>query len=218
MNNIPNLQGKLPDNPMSTLKTWLDYAMAKQVRRNPNSMTIATISQHDDIVQPDARVVLCKQVNVEKGYVVFFTNYRSTKGQELEQTPLAAAVFHWDSFEVQARLQGPVVQSLVSDSDEYFASRPRDSQLGAWASHQSEIIGSRDALLKQLEAVEHRFADTEEIPRPPHWGGYQLWPHTLELWVGATGRLHDRIRWSRKLAPETDGFKTAAWTWTRLQP
>ena len=89
MNNIPNLQDKLPDNPMSTLKTWLDYAMAKQVRRNPNSMTIATISQHDDIVQPDARVVLCKQVNVEKGYVVFFTNYRSTKGQELEQTPLA---------------------------------------------------------------------------------------------------------------------------------
>ena len=219
MNDIPKLDDKLPENPMSTLKAWLDHATAKQVRRNPNSMTIATVSMHNDIVQPDARVVLCKQVNIHQGYIVFFTNYLSTKGQEISHTPHGAAVFHWDALEVQARLQGPIVKSPSSESDDYFCSRPRDSQLSAWASHQSESIDSRDALAQQLQAVEQQFVDTEEIPRPPHWGGFRLWPHTLELWVGATGRLHDRVSWTRKLlGDKEDEFEGGPWVWTRLQP
>jgi pyridoxamine 5'-phosphate oxidase len=176
-------------------------------------MSVATATPDG---RPSVRVVLCKHLIVDPGYVVFFTNYHSRKGSELDANPRAAAVLHWDAFGRQVRLEGCIVKSPADESDEYFASRALDSRIGAWASLQSQPLDSRKTLLKRVAAEAARFGT--HVPRPPHWGGYRLWPETVELWIEGPFRVHDRARWTRTVEPQGDGCAAGPWSATRLFP
>jgi pyridoxamine 5'-phosphate oxidase len=211
----------LPQDPFVLFAEWFGAASAQRVQPNPDAMVLATTDQAGN---PSARVVLCKHLAATPGYVVFFTNYQSRKGQEIKRMPRAAAVFHWDTLSRQVRLEGPVVRSPADESDAYFASRALASRVGAWASEQSQPLSSRAALAAQVAATETRFrvqagALSGDVPRPPHWGGFRLWPDTLELWVEGPGRTHDRARWTRTLAPaDATSFSASSWQGTRLNP
>ena len=209
----------LPDNPMAWLDAWLNEATEAARQPNPNAMTLVTSSAEG---QPSARIVLCKGLNIEDGYVLFFTNYNSRKCVEIDADPRVCVVFHWDEAGRQVRVEGQAVRSPADESDAYYASRDRNSRLGAWGSDQSQPIESRDALLAQIE---RRIADLEladeetPIPRPPHWGGLRIWATAVELWVDGENRVHDRARWTRELTPDgAGGFNGGAWIGTRLQP
>ncbi len=224
---IELLPESLPQDPLPLLERWMQQAWEYRLQPNPNAMVLATT---DGAGTVSARVVLCKQIRVPPGYLVFYTHYRSPKGRQLEQNPRAAAVIHWDALHRQVRVEGPVIRGTPTDSDEYFASRPWQSRLGAWASVQSEPVASRKDLEQAVLAMAERFgapspthpgAEPEAemaIPRPPHWGGYQLWIEKLELWVEGEARIHDRARWTRALGVEARGFDPGPWTATRLQP
>ena len=216
----------LPTEPMTLLQSWLEHAARAGHQPNPNAMVLATATRD---CSPSARVVLCKEVAVEAGYIVFYTNYESRKGQELAANPRAAAVMHWDHLHRQIRIEGVVVKASAEQSDAYFASRPWQSRLGAWASAQSQPIASRQELLANVASAARRFGAPNpaearkeisvEIPRPPHWGGYRLWADAVELWAEGSDRVHDRARWTRKLEPRGDGqFDARPWSATRLQP
>lgn len=211
----------LPDDPFPLYADWLHEATSRRITPNPDAMVLATTSTD---CQPSARVVLCKSVVVQPGYVVFYTNYRSRKGLELEAVPHAAAVVHWDVLGRQVRLEGQIVKSPSAESDAYFASRPLASRIGAWGSRQSEFLLSRAALAEQIAAAARRFGVTPEttmatVPRPSHWGGYRLWPAAIELWVEGPGRVHDRARWTRQLQPaDPHTFTTGPWQAARLHP
>ncbi len=203
---------------MTVLATWLAEAREAKLTPNTHAMTLATVTHQRGEILPSARVVLCKHVDVDDGYLVFYTNYHSRKAQELEQNPVAAAVFHWDAMGRQARVEGRILRSPAAESDAYFAARPRGSQLGAWASRQSEPVASRAALLAELDAITERFAGTA-VPRPPHWGGFRLWATAVELWVNGEHRIHDRGRWVRTVGIDAGGNVGAdEWTAMRLQP
>lgn len=215
----------LPADPMPIVEAWLREAEARRDQPNPNAMTLATV---DADGTPSARVVLCKGFAADPGYVVFYTNYQGRKGRALTGDPRAAVVFHWDHQDRQVRIEGPVVRSPASESDAYFATRPVESRIGAWASAQSEPIGSRAELLARVDETMARFGVTPEslrrgegaeIPRPPNWGGWRVWARRVELWVGGPGRVHDRAGWTRELRPGgDDGFTAGAWSATRLCP
>ena len=218
----------LPPEPLVLLNRWMAEACQHRQQPNPNAMVLAT---SDPAGRPSARVVLCKEVVPLPGYLVFYTNYLSQKGRQLAANPRAAAVIHWDALHRQVRIEGPVLQAPAADSDAYFASRPWQSRLGAWASEQSQPVGSREALLAAVAATAERFGAAMPgqprgeseldvvIPRPPHWGGYHLWAESVELWVEGEARVHDRARWTRTLAALPGGFFEAGpWTATRLQP
>jgi pyridoxamine 5'-phosphate oxidase len=211
----------LPPNPLPMFAEWFAYARQHQVQNNPDCMTLATVDANG---KPSARVVLCKHLIDSAGYVVFFTNYHSRKGQELSAHPFAAAVFHWDSLERQVRIEGRIVRSPESESDAYFRSRPLVSQIGAWASDQSQPLSSRAHLAGEVAKVTAKFAIKTvtgqfSIPRPPQWGGFRLWIEHIELWVSGPGRVHDRARWSRDLQPNDDfTFTAGEWRGTRLNP
>lgn len=209
-----SLPSSLPPDPMPMVQAWLDDAKARKLQPNPDSMVVATATPDGT---PSARVVLCKKLVANPGYVVFFTNYDSRKGQELASNPRVAAVLHWDAIGRQVRLEGRVVRCPPEESDAYFASRAIDSRIGAWASLQSQPLDSRATLLKRvaIEAARHGTSP----PRPPHWGGYHLWPEHVELWCEGAFRVHDRARWSRTLAPVgTTGFDPGDWQATRVYP
>ncbi len=202
---------------------WLESAWKQRLQPNPNAMVLSTVRDG----RPSARVVLCKDVVPDPGYVVFYTNYLSRKGRELAGNPRAAAVIHWDHLHRQIRLEGHAVTAPATDSDTYFASRAIQSRIGAWASAQSEPIGSRAQLLDSVATTARRLGVTDpenpaadaSVPRPPHWGGYRLWVDTVELWVEGAARIHDRARWTRTLTVLAEGrFETGPWTATRLQP
>jgi pyridoxamine 5'-phosphate oxidase len=217
----------LPPEPLVVLNQWLAQSWQQKLQPNPNAMVLAT-SEPDG--RPSARIVLCKEIVAQPGYLVFFTNYLSRKGEQLARNPRAAVVFHWDAMHRQVRVEGQVVQAPPSDSDSYFASRPWQSRVGAWASQQSQPVASREILRKAVASTAARFGvpdpaqaqdDVGEhtIPRPPHWGGYRLWADSVELWVEGEGRIHDRARWTRELEPRADGlFRAGPWSATRLQP
>ena len=218
----------LPAEPLVVLNQWMAHSWQQRLQPNPNAMVLAT-SEPDG--RPSARVVLCKEIVEQPGYLVFFTNYLSRKGQQLARNGRAAAVIHWDTLHRQVRVEGPVVQAPAADSDAYFASRPWQSRVGAWASEQSNPVASREVLHSAVAATARRLGvpdpthasdeghDEFVIPRPPHWGGYRLWVDSIELWVEGEGRIHDRARWTRELTPRADGFfGTGPWTSTRLQP
>ncbi len=228
MTHIPeNLSDPLPAEPLTVLEQWLAEAWRRALQPNPNSMVLATSDSHG---RPSARVLLCKEVVPRPGYLVFFTNYQSSKGRQLAQNPRAAALLHWDHLHRQVRIEGPVVKAPVADSDAYFASRSWQSRLGAWASAQSEPTASREAMQASLAAAARRFGAPTPghpgaerdldvpIPRPPHWGGYHLWAETVELWVEGDARVHDRALWTRSLTARPDGFDPGPWKTTRLQP
>lgn len=208
---------------------WLKEATAAEVQRNPNSMTIASVGPDS---RPSARVVLCKEIVPDPGYVVFYTNYRSRKSRELAANPHAAALMHWDALGRQVRIEGTVVRSPAAESDAYFASRDWGSQLGAWGSDQSERIESHDALLRQvrqraedlglkLHPDTYTIAEGEipKIARPAHWGGFRLWATMVELWIEGKNRIHDRASWHRDIVrADEHTFTTTPWTGHRLQP
>lgn len=189
--------------PIDQFQEWFDVAAEHSARELPNAMTLATA---DKSGQPSARIVLLK--HVDRTGFIFYTNYNSCKGKQLAENPAAALVFWWPTLERQVRIQGHVEKISPDASDDYFASRPRGSQLGAWASAQSSVIAGREVLLERMKAVEDEYAG-EEVPRPPHWGGYRVRPERLEFWQGQPDRLHDRVlyeksgdEWKRRvLAP-----------------
>ncbi|MEM1261240.1 MAG: pyridoxamine 5'-phosphate oxidase [Pseudomonadota bacterium] len=216
----------LPDDPLALASQWLENARAAKDVPNPNAMALATVGADG---QPAARIVLCKHFVIAPGYVVWFTNYTSRKGTELDGTRRAAVVFHFDHAGRQVRIEGPVERSPAAESDAYFASRPWQSQVGAWASDQSAPIDSRETLLEQARATAARFNLGDPIdselsaaavppPRPAHWGGYRLWAESVELWADGHARLHDRARWTRELTAIDDGFAPGPWASQRLSP
>ena len=223
------LPGELPVNPMQTAADWLAEAMAGAVQRNPNSMTLATLRANGN---PAARIVLAKELVADPGYVVFYTNYDSDKGRQLAVSPLAAGLFHWDALGRQVRIEGPVRRSPADESDRYFATRNRGSQIGAWGSDQSRPVASRRELIEQVRERAAALgaplgddlqpgddADGAAIPRPPHWGGYRLIAQRVELWVEGVDRIHDRAVFERSLEAAGDvEFRAGPWTGTRLQP
>ena len=223
------LPAELPSDPMHWAKAWLDEAVQKEVQRNPNSMAAITVG---DDGRPSGRVVLCKELVADPGYIVFYTNYHSDKARQLESNNNIALLFHWDNFGRQVRMEGVAVRSPAEESDAYFATRDWGSQLGAWGSDQSSPLESRAALIAQVgkramklgvKAARNLKSITVDeraaIPRPPHWGGYRVWPRRIELWMEGTDRIHDRARWERTLdRGDTDEFTPGAWAGTRLQP
>jgi pyridoxamine 5'-phosphate oxidase len=189
--------------PIEQFQLWLDDAISAKVPV-PEAMTLATATPEG---RPSARMVLLKQVD-QNGFV-FFTNYRSAKASQLDANPYAALVFYWPQFERQVRVEGEVVRTSAEESREYFQTRPRESQIGAWASTQSEVISGRDVLEQRANELETLYCD-REIDCPEHWGGYRLKPERIEFWKGRVGRLHDRILYQR----ESGG----GWTISRLAP
>jgi pyridoxamine 5'-phosphate oxidase len=213
----------LPAEPLTLAQSWLAQAWQDRRQPNPNSMVLATTTPEG---HPSARVVLCKDIQPVPGFVVFYTNYQSRKGRELAVNARAAVVMHWDHHERQVRIEGTVVKAPETDSDAYFASRAVESRIGAWASQQSQPLGSRQQLLDAVDAAARRLGVSERtagkdarVPRPPHWGGFRLWADAVELWVAGAARIHDRARWTRALTPRGDGrFDAGPWSATRLQP
>jgi pyridoxamine 5'-phosphate oxidase len=215
------LPDPLPENPLEVAADWLARASAAAAQPNPNAMVLASTDARG---QPSARVVLCKGIETGPGCILFYTNYRSRKGGELTQNPRAAAVFHWDHVHRQVRIEGQVEVMSDAENDAYFHSRAWQSQLGAWASQQSEPLAARADLTAAVAAQARRFGIpyagpgapepdnvTVQVPRPPNWGGFRLRAAAVELWVEGEFRIHDRARWTRKLP-------AGAWSATRLQP
>lgn len=191
------------ENPIEQFQKWFKEAQASGVLE-PNAMTLSTVSPEG---KPDARIVLIKDVK-EHGFS-FFTNYQSRKAKDLEHNPFAALTFYWPELERQIRIEGNVEKVEAYTSDQYFKSRPRGSQIGAWASPQSQVITNRSLLEIRQREFEERFAETE-VPRPEHWGGYLLKPSRIEFWQGRASRLHDRIVYEKQ--------ERGNWNRTRLAP
>jgi len=209
MTGIPNniaLEGldekTIDRDPIKQFQSWFEDAIAAKLPL-PEAMTLATATRDG---KPSARMVLLKQVD-EEGFV-FFTNYKSAKAEQLDANPYAALVFYWSQLDRQVRVEGSVVRISAEESRDYFRTRPRESQIGAWASAQSEVISGRDVLEQRARELEDLYSD-REIECPEHWGGYRLKPERIEFWKSRVGRLHDRILYERI----SDG-----WTITRLAP
>ncbi|MCV7377825.1 pyridoxamine 5'-phosphate oxidase [Mycobacterium alsense] len=177
----------LADGWLALFRSWLDDAERAGVAE-PNAMVLATVADG----RPVSRSVLCK--GADESGITFFTNYDSAKGAELAATPYASATFPWYQLGRQVHIRGPVSKVDARVTQDYWSKRPRGSQLGAWASHQSRPIASRAALLGQLDEVTARFADAESVPVPPNWGGYLIAPEVVEFWQGRENRVHNRIR------------------------
>lgn len=189
---------------LDQLQDWFGQAFRDFGAVEANAIQLATV---DDSGLPSVRTVLAKGID-ERG-VSFFTNYESAKARDLEARRYAAIVFVWPAHERQVRLSGPVARVSHEETAAYFATRPRGSQLGAWASPQSRVVASRTELEERLAEVERRFGDGD-IPPPPHWGGYLLTPELVEFWQGRPDRLHDRLQFRRDMSGE--------WTVERLAP
>lgn len=190
-----------PD-PIEQFAVWLEAALAAGLTE-PYGMTLSTVGENG---RPSSRVVLLRGFSAEG--LIFYTNYRSRKGRELEAHPYAALNFWWPPLERQVRIEGRVEKVSAEESDAYFASRPYESQAASASSPQSEPIPSREVLLQWIEQTKQRYPT--QVPRPPHWGGYRLVPDYFEFWQGRKSRIHDRLAYT----PEPDG----SWKITRLAP
>ena len=197
------LETNAAKDPLAQFDKWFQQAKESSCPE-PNAMIVATVTEQG---HPAARVVLLKQV-IEEGFV-FYTNYDSRKGRELAAHPHAAAVFNWLELERQVRIEGEVVRAPAELSTEYFHSRPKKSQIGAWTSPQSDVIPNREFLEQRKTELEEKYADAEEVPRPDHWGGFVIKPALIEFWQGRSSRLHDRLAYRL-----VDG----TWTRERLAP
>src|SRR5262245_32871690 len=195
-------EADLDPDPFRQFRLWLDQAVAAPIKE-PLAMALATATPDG---RPSARMVLLRGFD-ERGFV-FFTNYDSRKGGEMEANPRAALAFYWDVLDRQVRIEGRVEHTSDAESDEYFRGRPHGSRLGAWASRQSEVIVNRQVLERQMEELQARYPG--EVPRPSCWGGYRVVPETIEFWEGRANRLHDRLRYVRQ--------GTGGWRIERLSP
>lgn len=180
------------ENPFGQFQLWFDQALASAVLE-PNAMVLGTINK---LGYPSTRVVLLKDLKADG--LSFFTNYRSQKGQDIEQNAKVSLLFFWGELQRQVRIEGEVSFLTDEDSDEYFASRPKGSQIGAWSSPQSQVIADRSILENRVEELEQQFKELDEIPRPKFWGGYLVKPVRFEFWQGRSSRLHDRIVYSKE--------------------
>lgn len=200
------LEEHAPLEPFALFKQWFADALAtEQPPVEPNAMTLATV---DSAGQPHCRVLLLKGLD-ERGFV-FYSNYNSAKGQQLNAQPAAALSFFWPALERQIRIEGIIERVTAAESDAYFEQRPLGSRLGAWASEQSQPLASRDQLEAALAELEQRYTDEQPPPRPEHWGGYRLLPQRIEFWQGRTCRLHDRLNYQLQ--------DTNQWLRERLAP
>lgn len=181
-------EDELRSNPFEQFQIWLNDAINANIHE-PNAMTLATVTSD---FKPSARMVLLKGFN-EKGFL-FYTNYNSRKGQELNQISFATLIFWWERLERQVRIDGAVEKVSIEVSNEYFSNRPRESQLAAWVSEQSQVISGREILEHRFQELAQKYTG-HSIPRPPYWGGYCVKPIEIEFWQGRKNRLHDRLRY-----------------------
>jgi pyridoxamine 5'-phosphate oxidase len=188
--------------PLAQFSRWFSEALNSQLPE-PNAMTLATVGENG---RPSTRVVLIKAFDARG--ITWYTNYESRKGRELAANPFAALQFHWAELERVVRIEGRVEKTSAAESDEYFASRPLDSRIGAWASPQSQVIESRGVLMANVARCAAKFM--LHPPRPPHWGGFRLAPDAWEFWQGRKSRLHDRLRYRR--------LDDGSWLRERLAP
>jgi pyridoxamine 5'-phosphate oxidase len=184
-------ENEVGNDPISFFNKWFNEAIRANVNE-VNAMTLATVDENN---QPHARIVLLKSVDAN-GFT-FFTNYESLKGQNIEQNPQVAIVFFWPELERQIRIEGVCSKLSAEVSDEYYHSRPVSSQIGAWASPQSQVITSRTYLENREQTFKKDFEKLTEIPRPPHWGGFIVQPNKVEFWQGRASRLHDRMQFQK---------------------
>jgi len=182
----------LLEDPIAQFNAWISAAIADKLSE-PNAMTLATVDAEG---RPNARIVLLK--GFDEGGFVFYTNYDSQKGQELEANPYATLVFNWLAHERQVRIRGAVQRISSEETAKYFHSRPKGSQIGAWASPQSQVIRDRWPLELRVESLKSKYADAEALPVPQHWGGYRVAAAEIEFWQGRSSRLHDRFRFVKK--------------------
>ena len=196
-------ENQINPDPIQQFQVWFDEAIAAKLPM-PDAMSLATVTPEG---RPTSRMVLLKQVD---GYgFVFFTNYESGKAKQLETNPYAALVFYWPQLERQVRVEGKVTKTSAEESAAYFRTRPRESQIGAWASPQSAVIAAREVLEQRARELAELYCD-RDVDCPAHWGGYRLTPDRIEFWKGRVGRLHDRILY--ELQPD------GSWTIERLAP
>jgi len=198
------IEGELPLNPIELFNTWLTQAAENEIVVEANAMVLST--EVDD--QPTSRTVLLKDLT--EGGFTFFSNYESRKGKQISENKNVSLLFPWYPMERQVIVIGSATKIARGDSEKYFATRPRSSQIGAWASEQSTELSSRQELENKFKELENKFAKEEVIPTPPYWGGYIVYPISIEFWQGRYSRLHDRIRYVRE--------KNNNWQLKRLNP
>lgn len=201
----------LPVDPLPLVQQWLADATARV--RNATAMALGTTAADGS---PTVRMVLCRGFDPAAGWFVFYTDRESAKGEHLARSPRAAAVFYWEAYDRQIRVEGPITPAPAADVDAYWNTRPPDARVAAIATWQSRPIASRAALLAQVERTRSELGG--RTPRPERWVGYRLWAERVELWVSQPARIHDRAAWSRTLTPGGDGFAGSPWSAMRLEP
>ena len=218
---MSTLPSPAPEDPVPVVSGWLAEIVASGRLKNPNAMALATSNRAG---APSVRMVLLKEI-APAGYAVFYSNYQSRKGGELDENPRAAAVLYWEPLGRQVRFEGPIVRSPSAESDAYFATRPAMSQLNAWSSAQSRPLARPEDLERAAESAASRFGierdgpAPRQVPRPPHWGGYRLWFETVELWAEGAHRFHERLRYRRHLErADAHAYRGDVWSAERLQP
>ncbi len=202
--NRPLTEDSVKKDPVEQYSVWFEEAVGAQLL-DPYAMCLSTVDKQGF---PSSRIVYVR--DLIDGNFVFYTNYNSSKSKEIEANPKVSVNFFWGELERQIRMRGEVKKTSPEVSDKYFAGRPRESQIGAWASKQSEVLSSREALEKEVERLTEKFKNVEQIPRPDFWGGYEIIPNYFEFWQGRPSRLHDRIAYEK--TPKGD------WEIKRLNP